>query len=67
MKILIAGASGGIGHFLTVSLDSKGNELLLTYNSSKESVYKTKHSQSKILKCHYHTMPVEWVEKILYK
>ena len=46
MKILIAGASGGIGRYLTKEFDIKENHLYLTYNTSKEKVYKTKNAIS---------------------
>lgn len=53
MKIMIAGASGGIGNFLTKELDLEENELFLTYNRSRENVYETKKAKSTLIKCDF--------------
>lgn len=50
---MIGGASGGIGNYLTTIFDSVENELILTYNSSKEKVFKTKNAKSTIFKCDF--------------
>ena len=46
MKIFIAGASGGIGSYLTKEFDKIENHLYLTYNTSKEKIYQTKNALS---------------------
>ena len=46
MKIFIAGASGGIGRYLTKEFDTNENRLYLTYNKSKEKILKTKNALS---------------------
>ncbi|MFX1443909.1 MAG: SDR family oxidoreductase [Promethearchaeota archaeon] len=53
MKIMIAGASGGIGSFLTEKFDKKENDLILTYNTSREKIYKTKEALCTIFKCDF--------------
>ncbi len=53
MKIMIAGASGGIGQYLTKEFDREENELILTYNTSKERIYKTAKARSTIFKCDF--------------
>ena len=53
MRIMIAGASGGIGSYLTKMFDRKENELILTYNTSREKVYKTIKAKSTIIKCDF--------------
>ena len=53
MKIMIAGASGGIGQFLTRKYDLDTNELYLTYNTSKDKIYKTKYTKSNIFHCNF--------------
>ncbi|MFX0071254.1 MAG: SDR family oxidoreductase [Candidatus Hermodarchaeota archaeon] len=53
MKIMIAGASGGIGSFLTEKFDIESNELFLTYNTSKSKIYNTKKAKSTILQCNF--------------
>jgi 3-oxoacyl-[acyl-carrier protein] reductase len=50
MKIMIVGASGGIGNLLTKHFDSEGNELYLTYNKSRNKIYSTKNAKSSIIK-----------------
>ncbi|MFX1600995.1 MAG: SDR family oxidoreductase [Promethearchaeota archaeon] len=50
MKIMIVGASGGIGNLLTKHFDSKENELILTYNKSRNKIYPTKNAKSSIIK-----------------
>ena len=37
---MIAGASGGIGSYLTRRYGLEGNELYITYNTSKNRYYK---------------------------
>jgi 3-oxoacyl-[acyl-carrier protein] reductase len=53
MKIMIAGASGGIGRFLAEQFDSADNELVLTYNRSKEKVFQAKKAKSIIVECDF--------------
>ena len=53
MKIMIVGARGGIGHYLTKRYDLEGNELYLTYNTSKKNIYKTENAISHVLKCDF--------------
>lgn len=53
MKIMIAGASGGIGNYLTKGFDSEGNILFLTYNTSKENLYEVKNARSFSYKCDF--------------
>ena len=53
MKIMIAGASGGIGRFLTKKFDNKENELILTYNTSRDNVYNTKNAKSTVFQCDF--------------
>ena len=53
MKIMIVGASGGIGQFLTKKFDLDTNELYLTYNTSKDKIYKTKYAKSHIFHCNF--------------
>ena len=53
MKIMIVGASGGIGQFLTKKFDLDTNELYLTYNTSRDKIYKTKYAKSHIFQCNF--------------
>ncbi len=53
MKIMISGASGGIGRYLTKEFDNEENELYLTYNTSKNSIYETMKAKSKVFKCDF--------------
>lgn len=53
MKIMIAGASGGIGSFLSKEFDEKENELILTYNTSKDKIYKTVKAKTTVFKCDF--------------
>lgn len=53
MNIMIAGASGGIGNYLTEQFDIDGNILYLTYNSSRDQVFPVTKAQSIILKCDF--------------
>lgn len=53
MKIMIAGASGGIGNFLTKKFDNEKNELILTYNKHKDNLYITKFSKYSVFKCDF--------------
>ena len=53
MKIMIVGASGGIGKFLTKKFDIDTNELYLTYNTSKDKIYKTRFAKTHISKCNF--------------
>ena len=53
MNIMIAGASGGIGQLLTKKFDLDTNELFLTYNTSKDKVYKTRNAKSHIFQCNF--------------
>ncbi len=62
MKIMIAGASGGIGNYLSKKFDSERNELYLTYNTSKNKICKTEYALSHVLKCNF--TKKEEVEKI---
>ena len=50
MKIMIVGASGGIGNLLTKHFDSKENDLFLTYNKSRNKIYPTRNAKSTIIK-----------------
>ena len=65
MKIMIAGSSGGIGVFLTKKFDLDTNELYLTYNTSKDKIYKTKNAKSHIFHCNF--MRKKDVEEIFSK
>ncbi len=62
MKIMITGASGGIGNYLTKKYDLEGNKLYLTYNTSKNKIFKNKYAISHIFKCDF--TKKEEVEKI---
>ena len=53
MKIMIAGASGGIGQYLTKEFDTEENELFLTYNRSKDKIYQVRKAKSKVFKCDF--------------
>ena len=53
MKIMIVGASGGIGQFLTKKFDLDSNDLYLTYNTSKDKIHKTKYAKSHIFHCNF--------------
>ena len=53
MKIMISGASGGIGRYLTKEFDNEENEFYLTYNTSKNSIYETMRAKSKVFKCNF--------------
>jgi len=53
MKIMIVGASGGIGRLLTKHYDNKENELFLTYNTSMKNIYPVKDAKYTILKCDF--------------
>lgn len=53
MKIMIAGASGGIGKFLTKKFDIGKNELFLTYNKNKSNLYIPKFSPYSSFKCNF--------------
>jgi NAD(P)-dependent dehydrogenase (short-subunit alcohol dehydrogenase family) len=53
MKIMIAGASGGIGAFLTKEFDSADNELILTYNKSKDKMYVLQQAKATVLQCDF--------------
>ena len=53
MKIMIAGASGGLGGILTRHFDSEENELFLTYYHSEEKVYKPQKAKATIIKCDF--------------
>jgi 3-oxoacyl-[acyl-carrier protein] reductase len=53
MNIMIAGASGGIGNYLTEQFDVDGNLLYLTYNSSRDKVFPVTKAQSIIHKCDF--------------
>ena len=53
MKIMIVGASGGIGNLLTKHFDSEENELYLTYNRSRDKIYATKNAKSTIIKADF--------------
>jgi 3-oxoacyl-[acyl-carrier protein] reductase len=65
MKIMIAGASGGIGRFLTKKFDSEKNDLILTYNTSKDQIYKIKKANSTIFKCDF--TKIEEVKSVFSK
>ena len=49
MKIMIVGASGGIGNLLTRHFDSKENELYLTYNKSINKIFSPQNAKSTII------------------
>ena len=53
MKIMIIGASGGIGHLLTKHFDTKENELFLTYNSSKNKIYPVNNAKFTVFRCDF--------------
>ena len=53
MKIMIAGASGGIGQYLTKEFDLEGNELFLTYNKSKDKICQVKKAKANIIQCDF--------------
>lgn len=53
MKIMIVGASGGIGRLLTEHYDRKENELFLTYNTSRSNIYQVKEAKYTIFKCDF--------------
>jgi len=53
MKIMIVGASGGIGRLLTKHYDTKENKLYLTYNTSKENILSVANAKFTILKCDF--------------
>jgi 3-oxoacyl-[acyl-carrier protein] reductase len=53
MKIMIAGASGGVGCFLTKEFDCEENELILTYNKHKNKLYLPQISKYLVLKCDF--------------
>lgn len=53
MKIMIAGASGGIGNFLSNRFDKKENELILTYNTSEKNIYDVKNARFTIYQCNF--------------
>lgn len=50
MKIMIVGASGGIGSLLTKHFDSEENDLYLTYNESRNKIYSVKKAKSTIIR-----------------
>jgi 3-oxoacyl-[acyl-carrier protein] reductase len=50
---MIAGASGGIGNYLTKEFDSEENELFLTYNRSKDKIYQVKKAKATVFKCDF--------------
>lgn len=49
MNIMIAGASGGIGHYLSEQFDVEGNHLYLTYNRSKDALAPIRKAEVTIL------------------
>lgn len=53
MRVLIAGASGGIGRYLTKKFDVLGNWLYLTYNTSQENVYTPKFAIYEKIQCDF--------------
>jgi|PlaIllAssembly_1097288.scaffolds.fasta_scaffold01802_7 3-oxoacyl-[acyl-carrier protein] reductase len=53
MNIMIAGASGGVGNYLTEQFDVGGNLLYLTYNSSRDKLFPVTKAQSIIHKCDF--------------
>lgn len=50
MKVMIVGASGGIGNLLTKHFDSEVNELYLTYNESRDKIYPVHNAKFTIIK-----------------
>ena len=53
MNIMIAGASSGIGQYLTEHFDKEGNELHLTYNLHPQNVKKTVKARSFPQRCDF--------------
>jgi 3-oxoacyl-[acyl-carrier protein] reductase len=53
MNVMIAGASGGIGNYLTGKFDTEGNILYLTYNSSHDKVALVTKTYAQIFKCDF--------------
>ena len=53
MKIMIAGASGGIGTFLTREFDTENNQIILTYNRSKNKLYNPQYARTTVYQCDF--------------
>ena len=62
MKVMIVGASGGIGKLLTRHFDTKENDLFLTYNKSRDKIYPVKKATSTVFKCDF--KKITEVEKV---
>ena len=56
MKIVIAGASGGVGWHLSNAFDRKYHHLILTYNTNKGGVLKPEKATHEIIQCNF-TVP----------
>lgn len=62
MNVMIAGASGGVGNYLTEKFDVGGNLLYLTYNSSSDKIFPVTKAQAIICKCDFsNSKEVEYV------
>lgn len=53
MKIMIAGASGGIGKYLTRQFDVAGNSLYLTFNNSPDKIIPVIRAQAETFHCDF--------------
>jgi 3-oxoacyl-[acyl-carrier protein] reductase len=53
MKIMIAGASGGIGVFLTREFDNDDNQIILTYNQSRHKLYYPQYARTTVYQCDF--------------
>jgi 3-oxoacyl-[acyl-carrier protein] reductase len=53
MKIMIAGASGGVGAFLTREFDTENNQIVLTYNRSKNNLYNPQYARTTVYQCDF--------------
>jgi len=53
LKVLIAGASGGVGSNLIKVFDEDNNELFLTYKDNKNVIIEPKNATYKIIKCDF--------------
>ena len=50
---MIAGASGGIGAFLTQEFDTENNQIILTYNRSKNKLFKPQYARTTAYQCDF--------------
>lgn len=53
MNIMIAGASGGIGRYLTEQFDRLGNTLYLTYHSRRDMLFQPFRAETVVSKCDF--------------